>query len=408
MKGTRNSLHAMIGEIVPKGQVRRRIFQHLLVAFLTLPRRVNFTQLAGLGFHHDSTYHDWFSRDLGIKTFNMDLIQRHGSGDYFVIFDPSFLPKSGKKTPHLGWFWSGSAKSAKRGLEIGGFAVCDLGHHTAFHLNASLTPAPPELKKENRTLVEHYVLEVGKNREAIAQFGNKLAVDGYFGIQTFVAPVVAMGIELVSRLRANAVVFYPPNLPAKRGPGRPPKKGGRIDWQNIDEDRLPIVFLDDEKRVRSGLAYVKSLKRMVLLLVVEFLRPDGSVAARKHLFSTNLLADPLQTLQTYGGRFQIEFLFRDAKQFTGLSHCQSRDKNKLENHINLSLTAVSVANIAHHLNDQLETKQPFSMNQIKEYYHIEYLLDRFSVALGLNPIETKNNPRIKSLLFSMNPEAIAA
>jgi hypothetical protein len=39
----------------------------------------------------------------------------------------------------------------------------------------------------------------------------------------------------------------------------------------------------------------------------------------------------------YRLRFQIEFLIRDAKQYSGLEHCQARDKNKLHFHFNLSL-----------------------------------------------------------------------
>jgi len=41
--------------------------------------------------------------------------------------------------------------------------------------------------------------------------------------------------------------------------------------------------------------------------------------------------------------FQIEFLFRDAKQHLGLTHCQSTDKTQFENPINLALSTVSVA-----------------------------------------------------------------
>ena len=32
--------------------------------------------------------------------------------------DPSYIPKSGKKTPWIGYFWSGCAGEYKRGLEI--------------------------------------------------------------------------------------------------------------------------------------------------------------------------------------------------------------------------------------------------------------------------------------------------
>jgi hypothetical protein len=408
MEGNKNSLCTIVGEKVTKGQIRRRIFQHLIQIFLMGLRRINFKQMSRLGFHHESTYHDWFSRDLELKSFNEELIKTHGSGDNFVIFDPSFLPKSGKKTPRIGRFWSGCAQSVKRGLEIGGFAVGDLGHQTAFHLTASLTPSPKVLKQKGRTLIDHYVQEVTKNQSSIAQFGNKLVVDGYFGVSTFVLPVVKLGFELISCLRSNAVVFYAPDTPKKPRRGRPCKKGARIDWNNLDNERMPIVFADSEKRVRSGLVFVKALKRSVLLVIVDFLDKNGQPIARKLLFSTNLEAKPLDVLKIYRGRFQIEFLFRDAKQFTGLAHCQSTNLTKIENHINLSLTAVSVAKIAHHLTQENHLDTPFSMSQITDYYRTNHLIEQFSLALGLNPTSTKNHPNIQKLLFHSLSHALAA
>ena len=44
------------------------------------------------------------------------------------------------------------------------------------------------------------------------------------------------------------------------------------------------------------------------------------------LASTDLKQKPTEILTFYQLRFQIEFLFRDAKQFTGLTHCQARDE----------------------------------------------------------------------------------
>lgn len=70
-------------------------------------------------------------------------------------------------------------------------------------------------------------------------------------------------------------------------------------------------------------------------------------------------------LERYALRFQIEFIFRDAKQFAGLTHCQSTDKNKLENHFNLALGAVSVAKAAHWLPIDKEQRGPFSMAELK-------------------------------------------
>ena len=60
------------------------------------------------------------------------------------------------------------------------------------------------------------------------------------------------------------------------------------------------------------------------------------------LASTDLKQKPTEILTFYQLRFQIEFLFRDAKQFTGLTHCQARDEAKLDFHFNMSLAAINV------------------------------------------------------------------
>ena len=62
-----------------------------------------------------------------------------GGGKYAIAFDPSYISKSGKKTPGLNYFWSGVAGKTKWGLEIGGIAAIDIDNHTAFHLEAVQT-----------------------------------------------------------------------------------------------------------------------------------------------------------------------------------------------------------------------------------------------------------------------------
>ena len=63
------------------------------------------------------------------------------------------------------------------------------------------------------------------------------------------------------------------------------------------------------------------------------------------LASTDINQCPQQIVAYYQLRFQIEFIFRDAKQFTGLNHCQARDDDKLDFHFNLSLAAVNVSRL---------------------------------------------------------------
>jgi DDE superfamily endonuclease len=418
MTGTRDSLSAMIGNLtetdVPgltRKAVRCRILQTLLVLFLTVPRRVNIKQMSYWTPYQESTLHNWYKKELHLESFNCSLVERHGSGDCFVIFDPSFLPKSGKNTPHLSRFWSGQAGAVKRGLEIGTFAVGDLGHRTAFHLDAKLTPSAAELKKAGKTLMQHYVDLVKEQFEQIRHFGNCLAADGYFGVSTFVGPVTDMGIRLVSCLKSNFALYYaepPTSERGKKRRGRRKVKHGKLDWKDIDEERLPVVEQDEDKRVRSGLAYVKCLKRTVRLVAVDYLKEDGTLFTRKLYFCTDPQCSAEWVLERYHGRYWIEFNFRDTKQFAGLTHCQSTDPVKLENHINLSLTAVSAAKAAHWLPVPKEERGPFSMAELKNYYYNLALVEQFSQALGIDPTETKNNPKIKELLFSTSYTALAA
>lgn len=409
MVGNRDSLSAMIGDLAGKKAVRRRILQTIFPLLLTFPWRANFKQLAKWGGCNEGTIHNWFNSNLELLDFQRSLIDKNGSGTYCTLFDPSFLPKSGKCTPGLGRYWSGQAGAVKRGLELGVFAVGDIGHHTAFHLSASMTPSQADLKAQGKTLMSHYVSLVAERRADILRFGNFLAVDGYFGVSTFVKPVTQMGIEVISCLKSNSSLHYlPPPQSGKRGRGRPPVKGDKVQWSKVDEAALPLAFEDQDKRVRSGPVWVKCLQCVVMLVAVEYLRNDGSLQCRKLYFCTDTNKNWQWILERYSLRFQIEFLFRDAKQFTGLTHCQSTNQTKIENHVNLALGAVSVAKAAHWLPQIEEQRAAFSMAELKTYYHNLALLERFSVALNLNPTDIKNNPKIKELLFSTSYAACAA
>ncbi|MDR2057774.1 MAG: transposase [Dysgonamonadaceae bacterium] len=48
-------------------------------------------------------------------------------------------------------------------------------------------------------------------------------------------------------------------------------------------------------------------------------------------------------VEYYRSRFQIEFIYRDAKQHCGLADCRARSKNRLDFHFNAALTTVNLA-----------------------------------------------------------------
>lgn len=73
-------------------------------------------------------------------------------------------------------------------------------------------------------------------------------------------------------------------------------------------------------------------------------------------------------LRTYRSRFQIEFCFRDAKQFTGLTHCQARHKNQLDFSYNASFASQNVAKVM-----MKENGLPYSMASFKELMASTYI-----------------------------------
>jgi hypothetical protein len=77
-----------------------------------------------------------------------------------------------------------------------------------------------------------------------------------------------------------------------------------------------------------------------MLAVAIFLK-DVKEIARKFYFSTDLEQYGEKIVRYYRSRFQIEFLYRDAKQFTELTSCQARSENKLDFHFNAALTSIN-------------------------------------------------------------------
>ena len=93
-------------------------------------------------------------------------------------------------------------------------------------------------------------------------------------------------------------------------------------------------------RAYSVKAYSKAMKRNIKV-VVHYAESGG----HKIYFSTDLEMSAQDIIEYYRTRFQIEFCFRDSKQFTGLKDCQARDLKKLDFAFNASLASVNIAKV---------------------------------------------------------------
>lgn len=361
--------------------------------------RINFTQMGRYGKYNEATYRTNFSHSFDFQGFNRELILSNGSGHYVVAFDPSHIKKSGKHTFGRGKFWSGCDQSMKMGLELGGFAVCDVDNHTAFHLEGFQTPSPSDLKAKEQSLLDYYGDLWVEQADNLTKFSAYGVVDAYFSKYGFVEKVVTKTkMHLISRLRDDADLRYlHEGLPTGKQ-GRPKQYDGKVNIKKPDLSRFKIAYEDKEIRILSAIVYCVALKRKVKLALTQYLDKDGKVKTTKLYFSTDLDLGGWYIVKYYQNRFQIEFLYRDANQFTGLEQCQARDEQKLHFHFNTALTTVSVMKAAHYLSLPKEEREAFSMASLKVKYHNELLLQKFFEAYAIDPKQHFNQPKYQQLI----------
>lgn len=377
---------------------RKYFIIHIMSLYLSIRGRYTFQGMSRYGDMCEKSYRLQFEQSFDYLSFNIELCRSQLSNDLILAFDPSFVPKSGKHTPNLGKFWNGCLGKAVQGLEIGGLAVVDLQHHTAFNLEAIPTPCPEKLREEGLSLVDHYAQAIVGRATGIITLSTYLAVDGYFAKQSFIDPLVEQtDLELISKLRSDADLKYFYEGPQKAGRGRPRKFDGKVDTKRIDKSKFKLVHHDRQTKVYQALLWSVGLKRKVNVAYVEFCEDSAFTGRYAIFFSTDLGLDATLIYQYYKARFQIEFLFRDAKQHTGLAHCQARSENKMHFHVNASLTAVGIAKIAHHINNGQESN-PYSIADVKTSYFNERMLNLFFSTFQVQPEMQKNKQAINAIL----------
>lgn len=85
--------------------------------------------------------------------------------------------------------------------------------------------------------------------------------------------------------------------------------------------------------------------RKVRVVLVDYVDTDKRCQTRKVYFSTDTTMSDRDIFDIYRTRFQLEFVFRDAKQLTGLTHCQAKNKEALSFAFNASLTSVNIVRV---------------------------------------------------------------
>lgn len=382
---------------------RRNFMVALFATILALRGRVNYRNLARYGSYCEHTYARHFAQPFPWLAYHAQVIRDYVPASHCLMLaqDASFIPKSGKATWGLGRFYNGCAGRVERGLEISTLAVVDLTQKGAYLAAVEQTPATAEPKKDGaeNTRIDLALQQVKATQPHLPAQIRYVGADGYYAKKKYVDGIVEAGLELVTKLRNDANMRFRYTGGPTGKAGRPKVYDGKVDWQDLS--RFAVVATTELElgtgvTVYTAELYHCSLKRWLRVVVLVWHTADGK---RHHaiLATTDLKCAAVDVIQMYQGRYQIEFLFRDGKQFAGLTDCQARNEDALDFHFNASLATVSAARAAMVQEQANDEPFVFSLATQKQITFNELFMAEISAKLGQDLTCWKSHPAYEEL-----------
>ena len=402
-----NILEKMTGVAKPQ----KKFLVTLFLTILLMRGKANFRNMSRYSDLSEKTYSRQFRKPFDFADFNKQLIEKTVPSHHekITVLDCSFITKSGKKTYGLGFFYDSSHDKAAKGLEVSNLAVIDVTDNTGYSLSSWQTPPQKEIEvlvagqrsaqsdgdqEDEITRVDFYAQHLRRDAVYLPDEVKYLVVDGYYAKIKFVNAVDEVDLYTIGKLRHDANLRYLYDGPQKKFGARR-KYDGKVKFDDLS--RLEYVG-EVEKDIHLYTAVVNSvgLKRNIRLVYILNLR-NKNKPGYALLFSTDTELDAKTIYCYYKARFQIEFIFRDAKQFTGLSDCQARRQESLNFHFNASLTALNLAKVDAYLSFDYDLDTPFSMVTQKMVYFNQHLLQKVFSILDFDLSLIKCNPDFEAL-----------
>jgi len=321
---------------------QRTFLSTLFSVLMVFQGKATYRNLSRYCGFHEKRFARWSHRFFNFAEFNRKLLQHElpSEGERIAAVDASFMKKSGYKTSGLGWFYNGALGQTQRGLELSLICTVDLASKTAYALEAKQTLDSELRKKESR--VDLYARQVQSVAGQLkAQSIRYLAADAYYSKAKFINAVCSEGLHLIGKLRSDANLRWYFEGQYK-GRGRPKTYDGKVHFQNDLERFESMETTEDGIEIYSAVVEAKNGKRKLRVVLLRWEKKKEGAVGTAILFSTDPGLSASKIVEYYRARFQIEFLFRDAKQHTGLMDCQARSSEAIHMHINASFVSLNL------------------------------------------------------------------
>jgi putative transposase len=324
----------------------------------------------------------------------------NGESEHFLVGDECVVTKSGKETHGIDHFFSGLMNKVVKGLAIFTLAVVDVNERHSYPLSieqvirseAEKEAAKAKTKKDpnapkkkpgrpkgsqnrDKTLVDltpelkriqNMVQKQLEMLQGVLTIRH-LALDGHFGNHNALQMVLQCGLHLISKLRCDSALYFRyDGLQKKKGPRK--KYGQKIDYGNIPHKYLVQKSTDGdiETHVYQAEMLHKEFAQPLNVVIITKTNLKTGVCTNVNLFSSDLQLSWEKIIDYYSLRFQIEFNFRDAKQYWGLEDFMNTKEVPLTNSLNLSLFMVNVSQVL--LREFRQTNPDSGVLDLKAYF----------------------------------------
>ena len=318
--------------------------------------------------------------------------------EYIAAGDEVVFGKAGKETYGLGRFFSSLQNRVIPGLSFFVFSLIDVQERQSYPMQAvqiikepkqpqkkekekpSQTKKRPvgrpkgsKNKKKEPPILSPELLRIQPILQAfLAVLKGVLTVrylvmDGHFGNYPSAWIVLQTGLQLVSKFRSDAALFEP-FTGTYCGHGPHPTYGDKVDVRSMKKKYLKADETEADIRTQIYQATLLNREFVAPINVVVILKTNLSSKKQAHviLFSTDLELSYQKLYDYYTLRFQIEFNFRDAKQYWGLDDFMNIKKEAVTNAANLSFFMVNFSSVL--LRQYRKNNPEFSVLDLKSHY----------------------------------------
>ena len=425
-----------IDQVVPSVTLRQLLV--IVPAVLTMTGQVtmlNISRWSGEGGSYRTIQRFYNTPIVWLKV-NWSLVchQLGKTGSTFLLVgDETVVTKSGKKTYGLDRFFSSIYGKVVPGLSFFGVSLVSVEEQESTMLlleqltkeeTTTQKSSKPKPKKSNKNSSKNQPKNKGgrpqgsknQNRRDIELptylqniqgyfqqildiVGDKLAIghavlDGAFGNNNALQMVRRLNLHLISKLNRNAALYFP-YTGEQKAKGRRRIYGSKLDYDQIPDRYLKESTTKDD--VRTDIYQMQMRHKLfpdLLNIVIVFkTKLDSGKRAHVVLFSSDLNLAFDKLILYYRLRFQIEFNFRDAKQFWGLEDFMNVNELPVYNAANF---AIFMRNLASLLIRQRRAQSPdFGVHDLKAEYR-----GRFYAQEALKLLPDSPDPLLIDQLFA--------